>query len=115
MPDWKYRKLPPEELVKSLDVPHSVIDLGERTRAEWFWNRRPRFAFCESIIFFISYITVGACLLYQVPSTISFVLIWIAAGLIAALADFFRLKRWRSEYESSINRLFHSHHHTKPR
>ncbi|MGA8659662.1 MAG: hypothetical protein WB586_26365 [Chthoniobacterales bacterium] len=113
--DWKYPELPPAELLESLDVPQPVIDHPERTRAEWFWKRRPRFTFRDSIIFFISYVTVGACLLYQVPSTIVFLLLWLAAGIIAAFTDFLRLKRWRSEYESSIDRLLDSHHHTKPR
>jgi len=112
--DWKYPELPPSELLSFLNLPETVKDLSEGTRAEWFWKRRPRFTFCESIISFICYVTVGACLLYGVPGTIDLVLLWIAAGLIAALADFWRFKRWRSEYESSIDRLLQSYYHTKP-
>jgi hypothetical protein len=112
--DWKYPKFPPAELRELSDIPDSAIDPSERTRAEWFWNRRPRFLFNESIVFFISYVTVGACLIYQLPSTIAGGLLWIVAGLIAALADFWRSKRWRSDYESSIARMLRSHHHTKP-
>ena len=112
--DWKYPEFPPAQLLESSDIPDSVIDPSERARAEWFWNRRPQFLFNESIIFFISYVTVGACLIYQVPSTIAWVLLWVVAGLIAAFADFWRSKRWRSDYESSIARMLRTHHHTKP-
>ena len=112
--DWKYPKFPPAELLELSEIPDSVIDPSERTRAEWFWNRRPRFVLNESIVFFISYVTVGAFLLYQVPSTIAWVVLWIVAGLIAALVDFWRSKRWRSDYESSIARMFRSQQQTKP-
>ena len=112
--DWKYPELPPSELLAFLNLTEPVSDLSEATRAVWFWKRRPRFTLCESVISFICYVTVGACLLYGIPGTVSFVLLWIAVGLIAALADFSRFKRWRGEYESSIDQLLQSYYQTKP-
>jgi hypothetical protein len=103
-PIWKYQNLPPASLIKSLDLEPAIIDQDELSRAEWFWSRRP-IVLSESLSFFFFYLTVLVCLLYLVPDTISFLLLWIIAGASCAAVDRIRLDRWRNQYESSIKRV----------
>jgi hypothetical protein len=103
-PVWKYEELPPAALIKSLHLEPTVIDEDEFSRAEWFWNRRPK-VLSESLSFVFLYLTVLVCLLYLVPDTISFILLWIVAGASCASVDRIRLDRWRNEYESNIKRV----------
>jgi hypothetical protein len=101
---WKYEDVPPSALIKSLDLKPASLDQGEFARAEWFWSRRPR-PFWESLGFFFFYVTVVACLLYLIPDSVWFLVLWILAGAIWVAIDSILLNRWRSEYESSIKRM----------
>jgi hypothetical protein len=91
-------------LIESLHLEPAGIDQNEFSRAEWFWSRRPK-VLSESLGFFFFYLTVLVCLVYLVPDTIWFLLLWIVAGVSCASTDRFRLDRWRNEYESSITRV----------
>jgi len=101
---WKYEKLPPAALLESLHLEPTVVNQDEFSRAEWFWSRRPM-VLSESLSFFFFYLTVIVCLLYFAPDTISFLLLWIVAGVTCAAVDRVRLDRWRNQYESSIKRV----------
>jgi hypothetical protein len=101
---WKYEEVPPSALIKSLDLEPASVAQDEFARAEWFWNRRPK-AFWESLYFFFFYVTVVVCLLYLIPDSLWFLLLWILAGASWAAIDSILLNRWRSEYESSIKRM----------
>ena len=103
-PMGKYEKLPPAALLESLDPQPTIIDQDELSRAEWLWNRRA-IVLSENLSFFFFYLTVLVCLLYLVPDTILFLLLWIVAGASCAAVDRIRLDRWRNQYESSIKRV----------
>jgi hypothetical protein len=102
--NWKYEELPPAALISSLHLELAAVDRDELSRAEWFWSRRPK-VLSESLIFFFLYLTVAVCLLYLIPNSIWFLLLWILAGATCASFDRARLNRWRDEYESSIKGL----------
>jgi hypothetical protein len=103
-PIWRYEELPPAALIKSLHLEPTTVDQDEFSRAEWFWSRRPK-VLSESLSFFFLYLTVAVCLFYLVPDTIWFLLLWLIAGVSCASIDCICLNRWRTEYESSINRI----------
>src|SRR6476659_619727 len=100
---WKYEELPPARLVKSLHLEEAKTDSEEFSRAEWFWERRPK-VLCENLLFLFCYIIVLVCLLYLAPGSFISLLVWMAAAAGCVLIDGHRLHRWRSEYESSIKR-----------
>ena len=101
---WNYDELPPADLIKSLHLERAAISQDEFSRAEWFWNRRPK-VLSRSLMFFFCYLTVVVCLFYYVPETIPLLLVWIVAGASCAFVDHIRLNQWRNEYESSIKRV----------
>jgi len=80
------------------------MNQDEFSRAEWFWSRRPM-VLSESLGFFFFYLTVIVCLLYFVPDTIWFLLLWIVVGVSCAAVDRARLDQWRNQYASSIKRV----------
>jgi hypothetical protein len=101
---WKYEELPPADLVKSLHLEPAAINHDELSRADWFWSRRPK-VLSESVSFFFFYLTVTVCLVYLLPNSIPFLLLWVVAGASCAFVDGIRLNRWREEYESSITSI----------
>jgi len=101
---WHFGELPPAELLKSLHLERAANSQDEFYRAEWFWKRRPK-VLSRSLVFFFCYLTVVVCLSYDVPETISLLLVWIVAGACCASIDHLRLNHWRNEYESSIKRV----------
>ncbi len=100
-PNWKYEELPPAALIRSLHLEPTAVDQDAFSRAEWFWSRRPK-VLSESLSFFFFYLSVAVCLLYLIPDTIWFLLLWIVIGVSCGAIDNIRLNRWRTEYESSI-------------
>jgi hypothetical protein len=101
---WKYEDVPPSALIKSLDLEPASVDQDEFARAEWFWSRRPK-PLWESLGFFFFYVVVVVCLLYLIPDSLWFLLLWIFAGASWVAMDSVFLNRWRNEYESSIERM----------
>ena len=91
-------------MIKSLHLEPAAINQDEFSRADWFWSRRPK-VLSESLSFFPFYLTVAVCLLYLIPDTVPFLLLWMVAGAVCAFVDGIRLNRWRNEYESSITRV----------
>jgi hypothetical protein len=104
-PIWNHGELPPSELIESLHLERVAINQDEFSRAEWFWNRRPKLV-CENLIFLFCYIVVFVCLLYLVPESFPPLLVWIFVGVSCVFVDCVRLDGSRTEYESSIKRVF---------
>src|ERR1700722_4908908 len=98
-----YDELSPADLIESLNLERAVIDRDEFSRAEWFWNRRPK-VLLENLIFLFCYTIVFVCLLYLAPESFLLLFVWTVAGASCAFVGWFRLERWRNEYESSIKR-----------
>jgi hypothetical protein len=99
----KYDELPPKDLMKILQLERAAINRDELSRAEWFWNRRPKIMI-ESLAFFCCYIFGFLCLIYLFP-TAPTCLVWMVAGMSCAVADCIRLARWKKEYKASIKRV----------
>jgi hypothetical protein len=102
--DAIYDELPPGDVIKSLHLERAAINQDEFSRAEWFWNRRPKLL-CETLTFYFCYIVVFCCLFYLVPKNVPLVLLWFVAGVGCAFVDCVRIDRWRNEYKSSIKRV----------
>ena len=103
-PTRNYDELSPADLIESLNLERAVIDQDEFSRAEWFWNRRPKVLF-ENLIFLFCYTIVFVCLLYLVPESCPSLFVWTVAGASCAFVEWFGLDRWRIEYGSSIKRV----------
>jgi hypothetical protein len=103
-PTRNYDELSPADLIESLNLERAVIDQDEFSRAKWFWNRRPKVLF-ENLISLFGYTIVFVCLLYLVPESFPSLFVWTVAGASCSLVEWFRLDRWRNEYESSIKRI----------
>ena len=99
-----YDERPPAEVIKSLHLERAAINQDEFSRAEWFWNRRPK-VLCETLTFYFCYIVVFFFLLYLVPKNIPSFLLWFVAGVSCAFVDCVRIDRWRNDYKSSIKRV----------
>ena len=106
-PLWNCDASPPGDLIKSLHLERTAVNEDELSRAEWFWNRRPRLL-CGNLIFCFCYLVVFVCLVYLFPESAPSLLLWMVAGVSCAFVDCVRFERWRNEYRSSIKRIvFH--------
>jgi hypothetical protein len=103
-PTRNYDELAPADLVESLNFERAVLDQDEFSRTEWFWNRRPK-VLLENPAFLFCYTIVFVCLLYGAPESCPLLFIWTVAGASGAFAEWFRLDRWRNEYQSSTKRV----------
>jgi hypothetical protein len=99
---WNY-DVPPRALIKSFHLERSPINQDEFSRAEWFWNRRPK-VLSENLTCVFCYMIVFLCLLYRLPESVPLLLVLMVAGVSCAFVDCVRLDRWRHEYRSSIKR-----------
>jgi hypothetical protein len=101
---WSCDEPSPADLIESLQLEQGAIDQDDFSRAEWFWNRRPRIL-CANLVFLFFYLIVIVCLFYFIPETTVFLIFWIGVGAICVFMDSIRLRRWRIEYELSISRI----------
>src|SRR5580704_3285995 len=99
---WNYA-VPPRALMNSFHLERAAINQDEFSRAEWFWNRRPK-ALCETLTFYCCYTLVFICLLCFVPHSVPLFILWFVAAVIFGIVDCIRVDRWRREYKSSIKR-----------
>jgi len=101
---WSCDELSPADLIESLQLERAAIDQDDFSRAEWFWNRRPRIV-CANVVFLFCYVIVIVCLFYFIPKTGLFLIFWIGVGASCVFLDSIRLRRWSNEYELSISRI----------
>jgi hypothetical protein len=102
---WNYA-VPPRALMNSFHFERAQINQDEFSRAEWFWNRRPKIL-CDNLTCVFCYIIVFLCLiclLCRYPESVPLLLVWMVAGVSCAFVDCVRLDRWTNEYKSSIKR-----------
>jgi hypothetical protein len=99
---WRFPKLPPCDLLRSLHCDTGNVDYAEFVRAKWMWTRKPKSPPGDglSILVFI-----GLVLLLVPYVGIMLALVWCFAMLLVVAKDAVRLARWRYEYESSIARV----------
>jgi hypothetical protein len=103
-PVWNCPELCPSEVIASFDLKPASMNQDELSRAEWFWNRRPR-VLCANALLLFSYMLAFVCVLYVSPECAAPLLAWIVVGASGVAVDCVRLDRWRREYELSIKRL----------
>ena len=119
-PDWKYDELPPFLLSQLSESDLLEASDSELARVIWFWCRRPKPIFHDSVVLVI----VGLCVLISLsialvswPGTSPsrridegiIILLELAAAIYVILHRL-RFLRWRREYERSIDRLIRSLH-----
>jgi hypothetical protein len=99
---WKYEQLSPIKLLQRSKHLRYSPDNDELTRANWFWNRQPRW---HQAISFTLWLIVALGLpfwLFVFPAIgVPFVI------MVAVIANIVivRSVRWRRQYELSIDRL----------
>jgi hypothetical protein len=97
-----YRELSPAQLLEKLKLHRYPIDHDELARANWFWNRRPRFLQAASGMVWLI-VALGLPLWLFIVPAIGVPLLIIAAVLVNT--EIVRSVRWRRQYELSIYRL----------
>jgi hypothetical protein len=121
-PIWKYQESPPFQLPELITL--DLVEAGdsELSRVIWFWLRRPRLTFHESI----ALIVLALCVVLFL--TIAFVdwpltsmtkradelmilLVGVAVQIYAVIHRF-RYLCWRREYELSVDRIIRIIHPT---
>jgi len=101
-PHWKYEQLSPVQLLGRSDCHKYPPDEDELARANWFWNRRPRWLQAASCIIWFT-VAIGVPLwLFILPVIVVHLLIISA---IIANTEIVQSVRWRRQYELSIDRL----------
>jgi len=99
---WKYEQLSPVELLEKAKLHRNLTDIDELVRAEWFWNRRPRFLPAASCIAWLLVVVGLPFWLFSIPAIGGPFLI---IAMVMVQAEIVRSVRWRRQYESSIGRL----------
>ena len=114
-PVWKYEELTPFLLSQLTESDLLEASDAELARVIWFWCRRPKLMFHDSVVLLIT----GLCLLISLsialvswpgaslPKRIGEVVMVVLEMAVAIYATGYRLRflRWRREYERSIDRL----------
>ena len=117
-PVWKYDELPPFRLSQLTESDFARASDSELARVIWFWCRRPKPKFHDSIALVIGALCVLTSLsiaLVSWPGTSPsrrtdkvIILLFALAAAIYATGHRLRFLRWRPEYERSIDRLIRS-------
>jgi hypothetical protein len=119
-PVWRYDELPPFLLSQLTE--HDLLEASqsELARVIWFWLRRPKFRFPESVAVTI----VGLCLLVSFAIVLldsprtsirervgeGTIILFEVALVIYTIWHRLKSVRWRREYERSIDRLIRRLH-----
>ena len=101
-PHWKYEQLSPVQLLEKSDCHRYPPDEDELRRANWFWNRRPRWLQAASYIIWLT-VAIGVPLWLFIFPAIVVNLLVISA--VIANTEIVQSVRWRRQYELSIDRL----------
>jgi hypothetical protein len=115
-PAWKYDELPPFLLSQLTERDVLEASDSELARAIWFWSRRPKLVFHDSVV----PIVVALCIFIFLfiaffrwsGSSITEIVIILFGILFGVATEVQRLRfvRWRREYEASIDRLIWTSH-----
>ena len=119
-PAWKYEELPPFLLSQLTRSDLFEVGDSELPRAIWFWFRRPKLMFPDSVALVVVAICVVISLsiaLVNWPGTSMhrrltelIILLFEAAIGIYLVIQRLRFLRWRREYERSIDRVIRTIH-----
>jgi hypothetical protein len=110
---WRFRELPPSDLLQSLNLEWSSVDRAEVVRAKWMWTRKPKSLLGDGMSGYLLLVFIGLALLLIPNAGIMLAPVWCLAMLFAVAQDAVRLARWRREYESSIGRVIRSRKRAK--
>jgi hypothetical protein len=119
-PAWKYEELPPFLLSQLTNFDLFEASDSELPRAIWFWFRRPKLMFHDSVALGVVTLCVAISLsiaLVNWPGTSMhrrhtelIILLFEAAVGIYLVIQRLRFFRWRREYEKSIDRVIRTIH-----
>jgi hypothetical protein len=110
---WRFRELPPSDLLQSLKLDWSIVDRAEFVRAKWMWTRKPKSLLGDGMSGYLLLVFIGLALLLIPYAGIMLAPVWCLAMLLVVAKDAVRLARWRREYESSIGRVIRSRKRAK--
>ncbi|HET9374607.1 MAG TPA: hypothetical protein VFO40_06515 [Chthoniobacterales bacterium] len=99
---WKYEASSPVQILENLKLDRCQQNHDELVRAEWFWNRRPRFLRATSYAVWLLAALGLPFWLFIIPA-IGVPLLIISA--VAVGTEIVQNVRWRRQYELSIDRL----------
>jgi hypothetical protein len=99
---WKYEASSPVQILEKLNLDTCQQNDDELVRAEWFWNRRPRFLRATSCVVWLLVALGLPFWLFIIPA-IGIPLLIISA--VAVDTEIVQTVRWRRQYELSIDRL----------
>jgi hypothetical protein len=119
-PVWRYEESPPFLLSQLTKIDLFEASDSELSRAIWFWCRRPKLPFHDSV----APIIVALCLLVSlsvasvnwpgtsIPKRVAelIILLFEVAVEIYLVIQRLRFLRWRREYERSIDRVIGTIH-----
>ena len=117
-PVWKYEELPPFLLSQLTKLDLFEASDSELPRAIWFWCRRPKLLFYDSV----ALMTMAICVLVSLsialvnwpgtsmPKRVDelIILLFEVAVEIYLVIQRLRFLRWRRDYERSIGRVIRS-------
>ena len=114
-PVWKYDESPPFMLSQLTEVELLQASDSELARSIWFWCRRPKLIFIDSVAPVIVAFCILVCLFIglvnwagtSMPERVAEVIILLfeVAVEIYLVIQRIRFVRWRREYELSIDRV----------
>ena len=116
-PAWKYDESPPFLLSQLTEQDLLEASDSELARAIWFWSRRPKLLFHDTVTLVVEALCIFIFLFiafFRWPGTwITEVVIMLFGILFGVATEVQRLGflRWRREYEASIDRLISTSHH----
>ena len=114
-PVWKYEELPPLLLAEMTGLDLFEVGDTELARALWFWSRRPRLTFHDSVALPVmalcAVLSVAIALVgwsgTSIPDRTEIITLLLDLALgIYLIVQRIRFVRWRREYELSVDRLF---------
>ena len=119
-PAWRYEELPPFLLSQLTRSDLFEVSDSELPRAIWFWFRRPKLMFYDSVALVVVAVCVVISLsiaLVNWPGTsmhrrLSELIILVFEAVVGIYLVIQRLRffRWRREYERSIDRVIRTIH-----
>jgi len=109
-----YLKIPPEVFIWRKMGANVFMDAGELTRAQWFWERRPKKLLLSTegvlkvLMFYAGFWVAAICI--NLPALEMTVLVSTGSTLVIAIPawayiDALRFARWSSDYRRAVLRL----------
>ena len=111
-PRDQYTSFSPRSLLGKCSVPSDAIDPVELERADWLWNRRPKYFFSDGsrvlwgrLGLFV--VCMFSLILFDIPGLLAATVISLAVAASMFLS-FYRREYWKRDYEAALVRIVRS-------